>query len=331
VNPVISLVAVAVLFLVGYFGSGAGLAPVLGIALPYAAVALFLVGLIWRVLSWAQIPVPFRIPTSCGQQKTLSWIKPDKYENPHSFGGVVVRMALEVLLFRSLLRNSQVALKSGGRVGYMVSLGLWAGALAFHWSMLMILMRHARFFLEPVPSCVHFLHLADGFPLRPVMAPVLYISSILFIGGVAFLLYRRLADPQVRYISLAGDYFPLFLLLGIGGSGLWMRHLSKTDVTAIKDLSVGWVTFGPSVSESIAPLFFGHLILVCVLLAYIPFSKICHMAGIFLSPTRNLVNNNRAVRYVNPWDYPVKTHPYEEYEDEWREKMKGAGVPVDKE
>ena len=55
------------------------------------------------------------------------------------------------------------------------------------------------------------------------------------------------------------------------------------------------------------------------------------MAGVFLSPTRNLVNNNRAVRHVNPWDYPVKTHPYEEYEDEWRDKMKSAGVPVDKE
>lgn len=50
-----------------------------------------------------------------------------------------------------------------------------------------------------------------------------------------------------------------------------------------------------------------------------------------MSPTRNLANNNRRVRHVNPWDYPVKTHPYVEYEDEWREKMKAAGVPVDKE
>ncbi len=81
----------------------------------------------------------------------------------------------------------------------------------------------------------------------------------------------------------------------------------------------------------ISPLFFGHLLLVCVLIAYLPFSKLMHMIGVFLSPTRNLANNNRAVRHVNPWDYPVKVHTYEEYEDEFRDKMKAAGVPVEKE
>jgi nitrate reductase gamma subunit len=330
VNPVISLAAVLILFLVGYFG-GSAVGILFGVVVPYAAVALFLVGIVWRVLGWANVPVPFRIPTSCGQQKTLPWIENAKYENPHTPFGVVVRMAFEILMFRSLLRNTSVDLKTNGKVEYVASLGLWIGAMAFHWSLLMIVMRHVRFFLEPVPSCVHFLHLADGFVLRPVMAPVLYITSILFVGGVLFLLYRRLASSQVRYISLAGDYFPLFMLLGIGASGLWLRHLAKTDVTAIKDLTVGLVTFSPAVSDAIAPLFFGHLFLVSILVGYLPYSKICHMAGVFLSPTRNMANNNRAVRHVNPWDYPVKTHSYEEYEDEWREKMKGAGVPVDKE
>jgi hypothetical protein len=56
-----------------------------------------------------------------------------------------------------------------------------------------------------------------------------------------------------------------------------------------------------------------------------------HLAGVFLSPTRNLANNNRMVRHVNPWDYPVKVHSYAEYEDELRVKMKGAGIPVEKE
>ena len=67
-----------------------------------------------------------------------------------------------------------------------------------------------------------------------------------------------------------------------------------------------------------------------VLFAYFPFSKLVHMGGIFLSPTRNLSNNNRIVRHINPWNYPVKTHTYEEYEDEFREKMVEAGLPVDK-
>jgi hypothetical protein len=68
-----------------------------------------------------------------------------------------------------------------------------------------------------------------------------------------------------------------------------------------------------------------------MLVAYFPFSKLVHMAGVFMSPTRNMANNNRMVHHTNPWDYPVKVHTYEEYEDEFRDKMKAAGIPVDKE
>ncbi len=56
-----------------------------------------------------------------------------------------------------------------------------------------------------------------------------------------------------------------------------------------------------------------------------------HAGGVFLSPTRNMANTNRMERYVNPWNYPVKVHSYAEYEDDFREKMKEAGIPVDKE
>jgi hypothetical protein len=56
-----------------------------------------------------------------------------------------------------------------------------------------------------------------------------------------------------------------------------------------------------------------------------------HIGGVFLSPTRNLANNNRMVRHINPWNAPVKVHTYEEYEDDFRDKMKAAGIPVEKE
>ena len=94
---------------------------------------------------------------------------------------------------------------------------------------------------------------------------------------------------------------------------------------------MGLVSFSPAIpAGGIHWLFFAHLLLVSTLLIYFPFSKLMHMGGVFLSPTRNLSNNNRAVRHVNPWDYPVKTHPYDEYEDEFRDKMVAAGLPVEK-
>mgnify|MGYP000589277034 CR=1 FL=1 len=71
--------------------------------------------------------------------------------------------------------------------------------------------------------------------------------------------------------------------------------------------------------------------LVAALMLVFPFSKLLHMGGIFLSPTRNLANNNRMKRHVNPWDYPVKVHTYPEWEEEFHDKIVAAGLPLDKE
>ena len=103
----LTLATVGGLFLLGLFGTAAGMGWEFGVVVPYLAAALFFGGLIWRVMSWANVPVPFRIPTTCGQQKSLDWIRQQKLENPHDTLTVVGRMAMEVLFFRSLLRNTK--------------------------------------------------------------------------------------------------------------------------------------------------------------------------------------------------------------------------------
>jgi nitrate reductase gamma subunit len=325
---VLALLAVVGLFLLGLLGGTPGLRWIFGVVLPYAALALLAVGLIYRMLSWANVPVPFRIPTTCGQQKTLPWIKQQRLENPHSTPSVIGRMALEILFLRSLLRNTKTSLIDGRRLVYGTDLALWIAAMAMHWSLLIILIRHLRLFTNPVPVFVTALERVDGF--LELGLPAVLVTTVVFLIALAYLLYRRLAIPQVRYISLVNDYFPLFLLLGIGLSGFWLRHLAKTDIASVKEMALGLARFSPVVPDSIGPLFFGHLFLVCVLLAYLPFSKLVHVGGVFLSPTRNLANNNRVVRHLNPWDYPVKVHTYAEYEDELRDKMKAAGIPVER-
>jgi nitrate reductase gamma subunit len=324
----VSLIAVVGLLGLGLLGATAPLGWVFGVVIPYAAVAIFLGGLVYKVWTWANVPVPFRIPTTCGQQKSLGWIKPQRLENPPGACSAIGRMALEVLCFRSLLRNTRAEMIDGRQLIYRTDLWLWLGAMAMHWTMLIILIRHVRLITNPVPACVTFVERLDGF--FEIGLPVIFATSIIFVVALAYLLLRRLASPQLRYISLPGDYFPLLLLLGIGLSGLYLRHLDKTDVTAVKELALGLASFSPVVPEGINPIFFGHLFLVSVLLGYFPMSKLVHMPGVFLSPTRNLANSNRRVRHVNPWDYPVKVHTYEEYEDELREKMVGAGLPVER-
>ena len=75
--------------------------------------------------------------------------------------------------------------------------------------------------------------------------------------------------------------------------------------------------------------FWFHLTLVCTLLIYFPTSKLMHAAGIFMSPTRNMANNNRMVRHINPWNPDVEVHSYQEYEHEFHQKMKAVGLPLD--
>ncbi|MBW1840347.1 MAG: sulfate reduction electron transfer complex DsrMKJOP subunit DsrM [Deltaproteobacteria bacterium] len=329
INYMYSLIAVFVLALLAYMGVQVTAGKYLfGIVIPFLAVITFIAGFIYRIVDWARSPVPFRIPTTCGQQKSLSWIEPAHIDNPSSTPAVVVRMFLEIVFFRSLFRNTKQKLQEGDKLTYEWEIFLWAGSLAFHWAFFTTVFRHLRFFLEPVPACVQIIENLDGF--LQVLLPGLLLSGVVLFAAAAFLFLRRLFVSQVRYISLASDFFPLFLIMGIAFTGILMRYFSKVNIVGIKELAMGLVTFHFTIPEGIGSLFFIHLFFVSVLLAYFPFSKLMHLGGIFMSPTRNLTTNSREKRHINPWNYPVKVHGYDAYEDEFREKMVEAGLPVEK-
>jgi nitrate reductase gamma subunit len=288
---------------------------------PYAAVLTFLVGIVFRVARWARSPVPFRIPATLGQQRSLPWIRSSWTERP------VVRVALEVVAFRSLARRQQ-AERSDVRLVYGPSLLLWIGAIAFHWSLLVILLRHLRLVLNPVPKAVAALGSLDGF--FQIGMPVVYCTDVMIVAALLYLTGRRIVNAQVRYLSLPADYVSLAMLLAVAGSGILMRYCFRTDIAAVKQYATSMAAFMPLLRAGVGPVFYVHISLVSLLAAWFPFSKLMHMGGIFLSPTRNLANNSRAKRHVNPWDYPVPVHTYEEWEDEFRDKIAAAGLPLEK-
>jgi nitrate reductase gamma subunit len=238
-------------------------------------------------------------------------------------------MAFEVLTFRSLFRNTKLELRDGPKLDYASAKWLWLAALAFHWSFVIIFLRHLRFFTEPVPMFIHMAERRDGF--LEVGLPGILMTDGVILLAVTYLFFRRVVVPQVRYISLPADYFPLFLILGLAISGILMRYFIRVDIASVKQLTMGLASFSPKVPEGIGAIFFIHIFLLSVLFAYFPFSKLMHLAGVFLSPTRNLSNNSREQRHINPWNYPVKVHTYDEYEEEFRDKMIEAGLPVEKE
>ena len=161
----ISLIAIVALVLISWIGSSVpGLQMIFAVIIPIASIAFFLIGILARVFKWASAPVPFNITTTAGQQKSHDWIKQNKLDSPSGFWGVVGRMALEVLFFRSLFRNTKAGiLDKGSKLVYGAEKWLWAFALAFHWSFLIIVLRHFRFFTEPAPFFVDYLQIYDSF------------------------------------------------------------------------------------------------------------------------------------------------------------------------
>jgi hypothetical protein len=157
-----AILAVIALIVIAWLGSLVGLDYLFGVVFPILAFFIFLGGFIYRVVGWAKSPVPFRIPTTSGQGKSLDWVKQDKLDCPATFWQVVGRMLLEVFAFRSLFKNTKAEIHDGPKLVYGSSKWLWLFGLAFHYCFLLIVLRHLRLFLNPVPEFIGTLEFFDG-------------------------------------------------------------------------------------------------------------------------------------------------------------------------
>ncbi len=281
-----------------------------GVIIPYIAVAIFVIGVVYRIVNWANSPVPLKIPTTSGQAYSFPFIKRtiyDRFDSPYSKWETAVRMFLEIFFFRSLLKNTRYYLD---RQAQKDARWLWLFAIMFHYSLLLVLIRHSRFFLQPVPGFVEMLSDIEAF--KGVFIPSVYVSGVAIVVALAFLWFRRLFLSRERTLSLPSDHFALLLLLAITISGNLMRYFFKADLELVKELLMNLMVFNvakaASIADQIEPIFYVHFLLACFLLAYFPFSKLMHAGGVFFSPTRNMPNDNRARRHINPWD-PNPTEP----------------------
>ncbi len=224
----------------------------------YLATLLFVVGLLSRIATYARTPAPLKIPTTPA---------------PTTQGGVVLRMAREVVLFESLFK---------------ANLWIWSMGWLFHASMALVIMRHLRYFTDPVWGWV------------VLIQPFGLYAGITMLIGLCGLWVRRIFVERIRYISTPSDHLWLVLLIGIASSGLMMQFATHTDVIAVKSFFIGLMGFNIGQLPADAPLML-HLFLVVALLALFPVSKLLHAPGIFFSPTRNQTDNPREKRHVSGW------------------------------
>jgi [DsrC]-trisulfide reductase subunit M len=224
----------------------------------YFATLVFVVGTLYRIGIYTRTPAPLKIPTTPA---------------PINTGGVVLRMMREVFLFESLFK---------------ANLWTWGAGWLFHVSLALVLIRHLRYFTEPVWSWVAFIQ------------PFGMYAGITMVLGVAGLWARRIFVERIRYISTPSDHLMLALFLAIGMSGLVMRFVVHGDVIAAKGFMLGMMHFNlqPLPSNTILYL---HLLLVAVLMMIFPVSKLLHAPGLFFSPSRNQADNPRDKRHISSW------------------------------
>ena len=164
----------------------------------------------------------------------------------------------------------------------------------FHVALALVLLRHLRYFTDPVWSWV------------TLIQPFGLYAAFVLVIGLAGLWGRRFLVERIRYITGPSDHLMLLMLAGIAISGLGMKYVAHTDVIAVKAFMLGvmYFNFQPLPSD---PLVLIHLGLVALLMIVFPFSKLLHAPGVFFSPTRNQVDNPREVRYIPGVQKPVPT------------------------
>jgi len=224
----------------------------------YAAAGILVAGVLARCWRYARTPQPLKIP-----------IPPA----PTTRGGVALRMLAEVTLFRSLFRSNK---------------WIWLFGWVFHAALLAVLLRHLRYFTEPVWYWVELIQ------------PVGLYAAFAMLAGLAGLWVRRFLVDRVRYITSISDHLMLALLVAIAGSGLAMKYFAHTDIVALKAFFLGLMVFDwrPLPAD---PLLLIHLTLVALLMLVFPVSKLLHAPGVFFSPSLNQVDDARERRHAAGW------------------------------
>ena len=213
------------------------------VPLPYIAVAVFVVGMAYRIRRWWKLPRAKAVifPAASSSRATATKV-----------GG-------DILLFLKTFKGSKA---------------LWAMAYFFHLGLALALVGHVRTITE-VRWFWNLFGIDKDSTIDDVTFVLGAIAGVLLLAGALFLLVRRLT-PTWRVLSLFEDYFALTLLLAIIVSGSYMRFLTSPELEEIRDYTTSVLTFRPEATVS-NPLFLTHFLLALILIMYFPFSKLVHL------------------------------------------------------
>jgi len=139
---------------------------------------------------------------------------------------------------------------------FRVNPALWFGEWVFHVTLTVVLLRHLRYFLDPVPAFIWW-----------AQTPGL-IAGYALPMSLGYILIIRLYTKLEKYAS-PWNVFLLALVLVISCIGLLMTTLFRPDMVNVKLFIMGFLGFSPTAVPH-GFLFLLHFSLVLVLFLFLP-------------------------------------------------------------
>ena len=137
-----------------------------------------------------------------------------------------------------------------------VNPALWFGEYLFHSTFLLVVLRHLRYFLDPVPLWVWDLQLSG------LIAGYVLPFSLVYILAVRFFSEREKYSSPANVLLLA-------LIIAISSIGVLMHAFFKPNLVDVKYFALGLLSLAPAPLPT-GVLFPLHLALVLVLVALVP-------------------------------------------------------------
>ncbi|HAM50971.1 MAG TPA: hypothetical protein DCP92_09895 [Nitrospiraceae bacterium] len=153
----------------------------------------------------------------------------------------LVMAGCDILFFRRLLIVNEL---------------LWIGEWSFHVSFVLVILRHLRYFLSPVPQWVW-----------AVQTPGIIAGYVLPLALVYVVIVKFLIEKK-KYVS-SYNFLLVVLLLALSVSGLLMKTIYHPDIVSVKTFVMGIVTFGFAVVPG-SVFFVFHFIAVLALIVNLP-------------------------------------------------------------
>jgi nitrate reductase gamma subunit len=216
--------------------------------LPYLVTGVFVVGAGHRLWAWWRGPAP-----------PLMTLFP-------TGGATTGALLKEAFFLPRLLRGDR---------------HLWILAWAFHAGLALVMAGHVRVMSGLFDRGLERAGVGES-TLTSVAAVAGTSAGVVVLATLLLLLGRRIFLRRVREISAVPDFLALVLLAAVVATGDWMRWSgTPVDLIATRAWFASLLAFSPG--PALPPAVLLHLLCAELLVAYVAFSKLMHMGGIFFA------------------------------------------------